>query len=141
MSRTIHEFSLSKLFFLSGALMATSLLGCQASPEGGENRAVMRQALTTPVFINELHYDNTGTDAGEAIEVAGPAGTDLSGYSLVLYNGNGGAPYHTQVLSGSLPDQNNGFGTIAVTYAVNGIQTARPTAWRWCAPTLAWCSS
>ena len=21
----------------------------------------------TPVFINEIHYDNTGTDAGEAI--------------------------------------------------------------------------
>src|SRR5690606_35449458 len=33
----------------------------------------------TPVFINEIHYDNTGTDAGEFVEVAGPAGTDLAG--------------------------------------------------------------
>ena len=49
----------------------------------------------TSVFINELHYDNDGTDAGEAIEIAGPAGTDLTGWSLVLYNGNGGAPYTT----------------------------------------------
>ena len=48
------------------------------------------QAAPTSVFINEIHYDNTGTDAGEAIEVAGPAGTDLTGWSLVLYNGNGG---------------------------------------------------
>ena len=31
------------------------------------------------VFINEVHYDNDGTDTGEAIEIAGPAGTDLSG--------------------------------------------------------------
>ncbi len=27
------------------------------------------------VFINELHYDNSGTDADEGIEIAGPAGT------------------------------------------------------------------
>src|SRR5574338_37713 len=51
----------------------------------------------TSVFINEIHYDNTGTDAGEFIEIAGPAGTDLSGYQLVLYNGAGGAPYDTRV--------------------------------------------
>ena len=47
------------------------------------------------VFVNEIHYDNDGTDAGEAIEIAGPAGTDLTGWSLVLYNGSGGALYDT----------------------------------------------
>ena len=30
---------------------------------------------TPTVFINEIHYDNTGADAGEFIEIAGPAGT------------------------------------------------------------------
>ena len=30
----------------------------------------------TTVFINELHYDNAGTDSGEFIEIAGPSGTD-----------------------------------------------------------------
>ena len=35
------------------------------------------------VFINELHYDNGGTDAGEAVEIAGPAGTDLTGWSVL----------------------------------------------------------
>ncbi len=44
-------------------------------------------AAQTSVFINEIHYDNTGTDAGESIEVAGPAGTDLTGWTIVLYNG------------------------------------------------------
>jgi len=27
------------------------------------------------VFVNEIHYDNTGTDVGEFIEVARPAPT------------------------------------------------------------------
>ncbi|MEZ5000823.1 MAG: hypothetical protein R2727_09375 [Bacteroidales bacterium] len=39
------------------------------------------------VFINEIHYDNDGTDVDEGIEIAGPAGTDLTGWKLVLYNG------------------------------------------------------
>ena len=30
-------------------------------------------AAAVSVFINEIHYDNTGTYAGEAIEIAGPA--------------------------------------------------------------------
>lgn len=35
------------------------------------------------VFISEIHYDNAGTDSGEAIEMEGPAGADLTGYTLV----------------------------------------------------------
>ena len=41
-------------------------------------------ATAQTVFINEIHYDNAGTDAGEAIEIAGPAGTNLTGWSVVL---------------------------------------------------------
>ncbi|RDV15859.1 T9SS C-terminal target domain-containing protein [Pontibacter diazotrophicus] len=78
------------------------------------------------VFINEIHYDNDGADTGEAIEVAGRAGTDLSGWSLVLYNGNNGAPYNTTGLTGTIPNQNNGFGFISVTYPANGIQNGAP---------------
>ena len=40
------------------------------------------------VFINEFHYDNAGGDVNEGIELAGPEGTDLAGWSLVLYNGS-----------------------------------------------------
>ena len=84
-------------------------------------------AQGTAVFVNELHYDNDGTDAGEFIEIAGPAGTDLSGWSLVLYNGNGGAVYNTTDLSGVvIPDQDNGFGAAAVGYPENGIQNGSP---------------
>ena len=38
----------------------------------------------TPIFINEIHYDNVGIDDDEGIEVAGPAGTDLAGYEAQL---------------------------------------------------------
>jgi exonuclease III len=78
------------------------------------------------VFINELHYDNTGADVDEAIEIAGPAGTDLTGYTLVLYNGSNGSVYNTVNLSGVLPDQQGGFGTSIVTFPSNGIQNGSP---------------
>jgi predicted extracellular nuclease len=80
----------------------------------------------TAVFINEIHYDNAGTDEGEAIEIAGPAGTDLTGWSLVLYNGSGGVVYNTTPLNGTIPDQQNGYGTIFVSYPTNGIQNGAP---------------
>jgi predicted extracellular nuclease len=81
----------------------------------------------TSVFINEFHYDNDGTDAGEFIEIAGPAGTDLTGWSVVLYNGANGASYDTRTLSGLIPDiTGNGFGFISLPYPVNGIQNGAP---------------
>jgi uncharacterized protein len=49
-------------------------------------------------------YNNSGTDANEAIEIAGPVGADLSGWSLVLYSGNGGAAYDTRNLSSIIPN-------------------------------------
>ncbi len=78
------------------------------------------------VFINEFHYDNTGTDVDEFIEIAGPAGTDLSSFSLVLYNGNGGASYDTRPLSGTISNQDDGFGTVSVPYGSNVIQNGSP---------------
>ncbi|MGB5820499.1 MAG: DUF5689 domain-containing protein [Saonia sp.] len=76
------------------------------------------------VFINELHYDNASTDADEAIEIAGPAGTDLTGWSLVLYNGSNGTVYATINLTGVLPDQQAGFGTAIE--LIPGIQNGAP---------------
>ena len=66
----------------------------------------------TNVFLNEIHYDNAGTDAGEGFEVAGPAGTDLTGWKVIFYNGNGGLAYDSVGLSGILPGEQNGFGAV-----------------------------
>lgn len=76
------------------------------------------------IWVNEFHYDDAGSDDGEFIEVAGPAGAALDGWSLVLYNGSGGAVYATLPLSGALPDQQNGFGTASV--AAPGLQNGSP---------------
>ena len=85
-----------------------------------------RTASATAVFINEIHYDNTGTDVGEAIEIAGPAGTDLTDWSLLLYDGNGGVLYNTQALAGVIPNQGGAFGFVVVNYPQNGIQNGSP---------------
>jgi len=84
------------------------------------------EAAGPTVFVNEIHYDNAGTDTGEAIEIAGPAGTDLTGWSIVLYNGNGGSVYNTEALPTPIPDQGGGFGTVVVDYPSNGIQNGSP---------------
>jgi len=76
------------------------------------------------VFVNEIHYDNDGTDTNEGIEIAGTAGTDLTGWTLELYNGNGGSLYSTVNLSGTLADQNGGFGTKF--FAEAGVQNGSP---------------
>ena len=81
-------------------------------------------AQATSVFFNEIHYDNAGADEGEAIEIAGQAGTDLSGWSILLYNGNGGTVYNTINLFGSFANQQNGFGTLK--FFQPGIQNGAP---------------
>ena len=65
-------------------------------------------SASADVFINEFHYDNAGTDTNEKIEVIAPAGTSLAGWSVVLYNGSGGASYATLALSGTMADQCGG---------------------------------
>ncbi|PZF97263.1 multifunctional 2',3'-cyclic-nucleotide 2'-phosphodiesterase/5'-nucleotidase/3'-nucleotidase [Micromonospora deserti] len=83
--------------------------------------AVAAEPTATP-FISELHYDNAGTDSGEAIEVQAPVGFDLSGWQIVLYNGNGGAAYNARTLNGTVPAA----GVIVAEYPVDGIQNGSP---------------
>ena len=79
------------------------------------------------VWINEFHYDNSGTDIGEFIELAGPAGESLTGWTLVLYNGSNGSAYNTVDLSDFvLPDLGSGFGAIVIDFPTNGIQNGSP---------------
>ncbi len=78
------------------------------------------------VFINEIHYDNASTDADEGIEIAGPAGTNLTGYTLTPYNGNNGASYTPIVaLSGIIPDE-GGTGYGAIWFPIANFQNGAP---------------
>ncbi len=83
-----------------------------------------RTVAAQAVFINEIHYDNASTDANEAVEVAAPALTNLTGWSIVLYNGGNGASYATYSLTGQVPELCAGYGTISV--ATPGIQNGAP---------------
>ena len=100
------------------------------SPGSGATSFDFSAAAITlpPIRISEIHYDNVGTDAGERIEISGPAGTSLTGWSLVLYNGDNGAAYNTTALTGTFPNQCGGRGVLVTTYAVNGIQNGDPDA-------------
>ncbi len=72
--------------------------------------------LTIPepeIWINEFHYDNIGVDVNEFIEIAGPAGTDLSVYSLELYSGSTGTNYRTIALNGIISDLSMGIGAVS----------------------------
>lgn len=67
------------------------------------------------VFINEIHYDNASSDVNEFVEVAGPSGTDLTGYTISLYNGSSTQRnvYDTISLTGSIDDEGSGFGALS----------------------------
>ena len=76
------------------------------------------------VWINEIHYDNSGADVNEGIEIAGVAGTDISSYTIYLYNGSNGTFYYTQPLGGIIADQSNGIGTLW--FPISGVQNGAP---------------
>lgn len=76
------------------------------------------------VWINEIHYDNVSSDINESVEIAGTQGTDLSGWTIVAYNGNGGKQYKTFNVSGTISNQQSGFGVMTI--ATAGLQNGAP---------------
>ncbi|MCB0539525.1 MAG: hypothetical protein KDE33_18565, partial [Bacteroidetes bacterium] len=94
------------------------------------------------VWINEIHYDNAGADVDEGIEIAGMAGTDLSCYALMLYNGSDNELYGTNdsiVLSGTIDDEGCGFGAVWFGLPSNGLQNGSPDGiglWNHCTNTV-----
>ncbi len=82
------------------------------------------------VWINEFHYDNTGSqDENEFVEIVlKNAGLyTLSDFSILLYNGNGGAAYDTKTLDLFTEGSTIGDFTIySYTYPNDGIQNGPP---------------
>ena len=108
--------------------VAGNMTSCEATVTVVDETAPVIECIGSPsgpsVFINEIHYDNAGADQDEFVEIAGPAGFDLSGWSLVLYNGNNGQEYNTVALSGSIDDEGSGYG--ALSFFIEGIQNGAP---------------
>jgi PKD repeat protein len=85
--------------------------------------------LAQNAWINEIHYDNTGGDVNEFIEVViqNPGAYTLANFSVVLYNGNGGASYDTKTLDlFTVGASTNGYTFYHFVYPVNGIQNGAP---------------
>ncbi|MBU2358902.1 MAG: ExeM/NucH family extracellular endonuclease, partial [Alphaproteobacteria bacterium] len=58
---------------------------------------------------------------GEFVEIAGPSGGDLTGWTLVAYNGSGGAAYGTVALTGTLSsDPGQGYSVVDIVGLQNG---------------------
>lgn len=68
------------------------------------------------VWINELHYDNSGLDVGEFVEVAGRAGENVNGWLLIAYDGNSGNAYSRVNLRGTFSNQQNNFGVLSFNF-------------------------
>ncbi|MEL6194345.1 MAG: T9SS type A sorting domain-containing protein [Bacteroidota bacterium] len=64
------------------------------------------------VFINEIHYDNAGTDANEGVELVGPAGTNLNNYRITLYEGGTGLQDGIFTVNALIPDEGDGYGAV-----------------------------
>jgi len=79
-------------------------------------------------WINEFHYDNTGTDVNEFIEIIleNPGSWNLNLLHLTLYNGSSGVTYgSTHNLAGFTVGSTSGDFTIYYKY-IAGIQNGAP---------------
>jgi hypothetical protein len=74
--------------------------------------ACVSRSDAATIFINEIDYDNVGSDTNEFIEIAGNAGANLNGYVLELVNGATNVVYQTIPLPNyTFPDfTNTGWG-------------------------------
>ena len=85
-------------------------------------------STSSDVFINEFHYDNSGNDVGEFIEVVvGPAFVGAIP-SIQLYNGNNGRSYGSRIsLDEFTPGPSNTPGLPALYFKeISGIQNGSP---------------
>jgi hypothetical protein len=87
-------------------------------------------SASSDIFINEFHYDNSGSDVGEFIEVVvGPAFVGaLSSAVVHLYNGNNGRSYGSSLsLDEFTPGPSNTPGLPALYFKeISGIQNGSP---------------
>ncbi len=54
------------------------------------------------IWINEIDYDNVGSDNYEFIELAGDSSLDLNNFKLEFYNGGCSCLYDSYSLEGKL---------------------------------------
>ena len=88
-------------FNKDGCLELGTAAPCEAAETCSAGQCKAKPA-PAKVVINELVYDSAGTDTETFVELAGPPGTPLGGFTLVGINGNGGVHYATVPLAGAI---------------------------------------
>ena len=76
--------------------------------------------------INEIHYDNDGTDAGEFVEIRVNAGADVTALEVRLINGSNGLAYNDAAVSGLTMTTDGTYDYYVWDLPVNGIQNGAP---------------
>lgn len=123
-SRWIAGLQGSENPFVLDPTLADQLWASEPVANGGTPYTPSPPGILPPVPIprlrlTEIHYDNVGQDTGEGVEVSGPEGAALGGWTLVFVNGADGAAYRTVSLSGTLDGG-------VVWMPVEGIQNGSP---------------
>ncbi|MCK6499538.1 MAG: PEP-CTERM sorting domain-containing protein [Nitrospira sp.] len=86
-----------------------------------------RLATGQVLWINEFHYDNTGTDSQEFVEIVAPSSlTDLASVRLTLYNGGDGAPYGASHLLSTFTAGETSNGWTVYSKPIGGLQNGAP---------------
>lgn len=92
---------------------ASVSLGSSQTPSPSLSMSPSISPVIIDPFINEFHYQDSNT-TNEFVEIAGLAGTDLTGFQVIVYDGNRGILKRTRTMTGSLTDQIDGFGFMSV---------------------------
>ena len=79
------------------------------------------------ILISEIHYDNAGTDDGEFVELTAPAGTDLTGLSILATTATLGRPVYDDRRQLASPARSgatsrSGSATVVIDYPTEGLQ-------------------
>src|SRR3954468_10543110 len=127
------------------AKWAILILLLAAALVGGAIEAARGSVAAPHVVINEVDYDNVGTDAQEFVELFNGTGSaiDLSSYAVAFVNGLDGAEYLRVPLAGNClaagqylvvmdPAVQPAPGALSVLFPARRTRCrmARPTAWR-----------
>ena len=70
----------------------------------------MHPEVAGRIAVGVAQWAGGWCDKSEGFEIAGPAGSDLSGWRVVHYNGSGGGVIDSFDLSGVLADNGSGYG-------------------------------
>ncbi|MEO9517360.1 MAG: ExeM/NucH family extracellular endonuclease [Paracoccaceae bacterium] len=100
--------------------------GTWRAPEENSSGGANDAPVAVTARINELHYDNVGSDTGEFIEIRLAKGEDASALVVELYNGNGGSVYNTLNVTDGTVSSDDDFDYYVLNLPANGLQNGSP---------------